>query len=177
MDHPHVARVLDVGSTEDGRPWFAIELVPGVSLTAYCDQHRLTTRQRLELGLDACQAVQHAHLKGVVHRDLKPSNILVAEREGVPDVKVIDFGIAKAVGSSLPDSEVETQAGYVVGTPAYMSPEHAEGSPAPRTAASASRRQLMVSTRSRSQPAPASERACLSCSPASSESGGTRSGL
>ena len=98
MDHPHIARVLDGGATDDGQPFFAMELVRGVPITGYCDEHRLDLRGRLELFLPVCQAVQHAHQKGIIHRDIKPSNVLVAVYDGRPVAKVIDFGVAKALG-------------------------------------------------------------------------------
>ena len=101
MDHPNIARVLDGGTTEGGRPYFVMDLVKGVPITKYCDEHRLTPRQRLELFIPVCQAVQHAHQKGIIHRDLKPSNVLVAPFDGRPVVKVIDFGVAKATGQCL----------------------------------------------------------------------------
>ena len=102
MDHPNIARVLDAGATETGRPFFVMELVDGTPITEYCDAKRLTTRQRLELLIPVCQAVQHAHQKGVIHRDLKPSNVLVAEVDGKAVPKVIDFGIAKAIDQGAP---------------------------------------------------------------------------
>jgi eukaryotic-like serine/threonine-protein kinase len=126
MDHPHIARVLDSGVTPDGRPFFVMELVHGVPLTQYADTHRLTTDERLRLFIDVCRAVQHAHQKGVIHRDLKPSNVLVAMGDGVPTVKVIDFGIAKAIGMSLTELTLVTHVGQMIGTPEYMSPEQAE---------------------------------------------------
>jgi len=126
MDHPNIARVLDAGATDNGRPYFVMELVKGSPITDYCDQQRLTTRQRLELFLSVCQAVQHAHAKGIIHRDLKPSNILVAPHDGVPVVKVIDFGIAKAIGQQLTDKTIYTRVAQMIGTPLYMSPEQAE---------------------------------------------------
>jgi serine/threonine protein kinase len=126
MDHPHIAHVLDAGATEDGRPYFVMELVKGVPLTTYCDDHRLTPRQRLELFVPVCQAVQHAHQKGIIHRDLKPSNVLVALYDGRPVPKVIDFGVAKAAGSRLTERTLFTEFGAVVGTLEYMSPEQAE---------------------------------------------------
>jgi len=126
MDHPHIARVLDAGATETGRPYFVMELVRGVPITEYCDQHRLALRERLELFATVCQAVQHAHGKGIIHRDLKPSNILIAPHDGRPVVKVIDFGIAKAIGQQLTDKTVYTRFMQMVGTPLYMSPEQAE---------------------------------------------------
>jgi tetratricopeptide (TPR) repeat protein len=126
MDHPNIAKVLDGGATADGRPYFAMELVKGVPITKYCDDHRLPPRQRLELFLAVCQAVQHAHQKGVIHRDIKPSNVLVAPYDGRPVPKVIDFGIAKATGQPLTERTLFTGLGAVVGTPEYMSPEQAE---------------------------------------------------
>jgi eukaryotic-like serine/threonine-protein kinase len=126
MDHPNIAKVLDAGVTASGRPYFVMELVHGVPLTRYSDTHRLTTGERLRLFLEVCGAVQHAHHKGVIHRDLKPSNVLVAAGESGPVVKVIDFGIAKAVGLGLTERTLVTQAGQMIGTPEYMSPEQAE---------------------------------------------------
>jgi WD40 repeat protein/serine/threonine protein kinase len=125
MDHPNIARVFDGGETAGGRPYFVMELVKGVPITQFCDDNRLATRQRLELFVSVCQAVQHAHQKGVIHRDLKPSNVLVTSHDGTPVAKVIDFGIAKAVGQSLTDKTVYTQFSQLVGTPLYMSPEQA----------------------------------------------------
>src|SRR4029079_7458352 len=129
MEHPNIARVLDAGATDSGRPYFVMELVRGVPITAYCDDNRLTPRQRLELFLPVCQAVQHAHQKGVIHRDLKPSNVLVAVHDGKPVPKVIDFGVAKAAGQSLTDKTLVTGFGNIVGTLEYMSPEQAEVNP------------------------------------------------
>jgi serine/threonine protein kinase len=126
LDHPNIARVFDAGTTDTGRPYFVMELVKGVPLTRYCDEHRLTPRARLELFLPVCQAVQHAHQKGIIHRDLKPSNVLVALYDGKPVPKVIDFGIAKAAGPQLTDKTLVTGFGNVVGTLEYMSPEQAE---------------------------------------------------
>jgi serine/threonine protein kinase/tetratricopeptide (TPR) repeat protein len=126
MDHPNIARVLDGGSTSGGRPYFVMDLVKGVPITRYCDEHRLTPRQRLELFIPVCQAVQHAHQKGIIHRDLKPSNVLVAPYDGRAVVKVIDFGVAKAAGQPLTDRTLVTGFGAVVGTLEYMSPEQAE---------------------------------------------------
>ncbi len=126
MDHPNIAKVFDAGTTETGRPYFVMELVKGVPFVEFCDGQRLTTRERLDLFLAVCQAVQHAHGKGVIHRDLKPSNILVAPHDGVPVVKVIDFGIAKAVGQRLTDKTIYTRFAQMIGTPLYMSPEQAE---------------------------------------------------
>jgi serine/threonine protein kinase/tetratricopeptide (TPR) repeat protein len=126
MDHPNIARVLDGGTTSTGRPYFVMDLVKGVPVTKYCDDHRLTPRQRLELFIPVCQAVQHAHQKGVIHRDIKPSNVLVAQYDGRPVPKVIDFGVAKAAGQALTDRTLVTGFGAVVGTLEYMSPEQAE---------------------------------------------------
>jgi serine/threonine protein kinase len=124
MDHPNIAHVFDGGATESGRPYFVMELVTGISITKYCDQEHLTPRERLGLFVSVCQAVQHAHQKGIIHRDLKPTNILVAMLDGKPTVKVIDFGIAKAIGEKLTDETLST-VGQVLGTPLYMSPEQA----------------------------------------------------
>jgi tetratricopeptide (TPR) repeat protein/serine/threonine protein kinase len=126
MDHPNIARVHDAGTTAAGRPYFVMELVKGVPITRYCDEHRLTPRQRLELLVPICQAVQHAHQKGIIHRDLKPSNVLVAEYDDRPVAKVIDFGIAKATGARLTERTMFTEFGQVVGTLEYMSPEQAK---------------------------------------------------
>jgi serine/threonine protein kinase len=126
MDHPNIAKVLDAGTTESGRPYFVMELVKGIPIIEYCDQQQLTPRDRLELFLSVCQAVQHAHQKGIIHRDLKPSNILVAPHDGVPVVKVIDFGVAKAIGQQLTEKTIYTRFTQMIGTPLYMSPEQAE---------------------------------------------------
>ncbi len=126
MNHPNVARVFDAGATESGRPYFAMEHVPGVSITEYCDREQLTTRQRLGLFQQVCHAVQHAHQKGIIHRDIKPSNILVSVQDGRPIPKVIDFGVAKAINQRLTEKTVYTGLGQLVGTPEYMSPEQAE---------------------------------------------------
>ncbi len=126
MDHQCVAHVLDGGSTESGRPYFVMELVDGTPITEYCDECRYTTRQRLELFIQVCDAVQHAHQKGVIHRDIKPSNILVTHYDAAIVPKVIDFGIAKAVHQPLTDASVYTQVSQMIGTPLYMSPEQAE---------------------------------------------------
>jgi serine/threonine protein kinase len=126
MDHPHIAKVLDAGTTDSGRPYFVMELVKGVPITKYADEHRLTPRQRLELFLPVCEAVQHAHQKGIIHRDLKPSNVLVALYDDRPVPKVIDFGVAKATGARLTERTLFTEFGAVVGTLEYMSPEQAE---------------------------------------------------
>jgi len=126
MDHPNIARVLDAGTTASGRPYFVMELVKGVPITKYCDEHHLTPRQRLELFVPVCQAVQHAHQKGIIHRDLKPSNVMVCLYDGKPVPKVIDFGVAKAAGPRLTEKTLFTEIGQVVGTLEYMSPEQAE---------------------------------------------------
>ena len=125
MDHPHIARVLDGGLTSAGQPFFVMELVNGLPLTQFCDEARLTLRERLDLFVPICQAVQHAHQKGIVHRDLKPANILVTMLDGQPVPKVIDFGVAKAIGGKLIDQSLSTQFGLIVGTLEYMSPEQA----------------------------------------------------
>ena len=128
MSHPNVARVFEAGVTEQGRPYFAMEYVPGIPLTDYCDQNRLTTRERLDLFISVCQAVGHAHQKGIIHRDLKPGNILVSMFDGKPIPKVIDFGIAKAANQALTQKTLFTQTGALIGTPEYMSPEQAQTS-------------------------------------------------
>src|SRR5665213_181049 len=125
MDHPNIARVFDAGATDTGRPYFVMELVKGIPITDYCDQVNLDMRQRLNLFMDVCRAVQHAHQKGVIHRDLKPSNIMVTLHDGKPIVKVIDFGIAKATEQKLTEKTLFTNYGQMIGTPAYMSPEQA----------------------------------------------------
>jgi WD40 repeat protein/serine/threonine protein kinase len=147
MDHPNIAKVLDAGTIalsggrespelagtqgtyvprSDGRPYFVMELVKGIPITKYCDEHQLTPRERLELFIPVCQAIQHAHQKGIIHRDIKPSNVLVASYDGVPVPKVIDFGVAKAMGQRLTERTLFTGFGGLVGTPEYMSPEQAE---------------------------------------------------
>jgi serine/threonine protein kinase/WD40 repeat protein len=126
MDHPNIARVFDAGATESGRPYFVMELVKGIPIVEYCDQSQLTARERLELFITVCQAVQHAHAKGIIHRDLKPSNVLVAPHDGIPVVKIIDFGVAKAIGQQLTDKTIYTRFTQMIGTPLYMSPEQAE---------------------------------------------------
>jgi WD40 repeat protein len=125
MDHSNIARVLDGGATETGRPYFVMELVRGVRITDYCDQNNLPTVERLNLFMQVCHAIQHAHQKGVIHRDIKPSNILVSLHDDAPVPKVIDFGIAKAIGQQLTDKTVFTRFEQFIGTPAYMSPEQA----------------------------------------------------
>ena len=126
MDHPNIARVLDAGATDTGRPYFVMELVRGVKLTTFCDEIHLETKERLRLFIQVCHAIQHAHQKGVIHRDIKPSNILVTMLDGVPMPKVIDFGIAKAIEGRLTEQTLFTGYEQVIGTPAYMSPEQAE---------------------------------------------------
>ena len=126
MDHPHVAKVLDAGATETGRPYFVMELVKGLSITKYCDKHELSTKKRLDLFIQVCNAVQHAHQKGIIHRDIKPPNVMVTQRDGTPLVKVIDFGIAKATNQRLTEKTLFTRYAQIIGTPAYMSPEQAE---------------------------------------------------
>ena len=127
MDHPNIAKVLEAGATETGRPFFVMELVRGIPITRYCDENKLPTQQRLGLFIQVCQAIQHAHQKGIIHRDIKPSNILVADYDGVPVPKIIDFGIAKATaGQTLTDKTVFTALEQFIGTPAYMSPEQAK---------------------------------------------------
>jgi eukaryotic-like serine/threonine-protein kinase len=123
MNHPGIAHVFDAGETEQGRPYFAMEFVPGSPITAFCDQERLRVRERLDLFLMVCDAVQHAHQKGVIHRDIKPSNILVARRDGVPQLKIIDFGIVKATSATMDDRLFATREGTTLGTLGYMSPE------------------------------------------------------
>jgi serine/threonine protein kinase len=125
MDHPNIAKVLDAGATETGRPYFVMELVKGVPITSYCDTHNLTPHDRLELFVSVCQAVQHAHQKGIIHRDIKPNNVLVSRHDDKPVVKVIDFGIAKATGGRLTEKTLFTEFRQMIGTPAYMSPEQA----------------------------------------------------
>src|SRR5262245_14843959 len=126
MDHANIARVMDAGATQSGRPFFVMELVRGVPITAYCDQNHLPVRERLELFAAVCHAIQHAHQKGIIHRDVKPSNILVTSQDGQPIVKVIDFGVAKAMGQQLTDKTLFTDFAQMIGTPLYMSPEQAE---------------------------------------------------
>ena len=128
MDHPNIARVLDAGTTDSGRPYFVMELCTGESITRYCDKNNLTVRERLDLFVQVCQAVQHAHQKGLIHRDLKPGNILVSTQDNKPYAKVIDFGIAKATAAKLTEKTLFTAEAQFIGTPQYMSPEQAEGS-------------------------------------------------
>jgi len=126
MDHPAIAKVFDAGSTPEGRPYFVMEYVSGISITRYCDKHKLTVRQRLELFVRVCEGVQHAHQKAILHRDLKPSNILVGEIDGTPAPRIIDFGVAKATAQGLTAGTLFTRVGTIVGTPGYMSPEQAD---------------------------------------------------
>ncbi|HEV8067662.1 MAG TPA: protein kinase [Planctomycetaceae bacterium] len=126
MDHPNIAKVLDAGATDSGRPYFVMELVRGVQVTEYCDKNNLSVQERLELFIPICQAVQHAHQKGIIHRDLKPTNVLVTLHDGTPVPKVIDFGVAKAMNQQLTDKTLFTSFAQMVGTPLYMSPEQAE---------------------------------------------------
>ncbi|MEX0728630.1 MAG: serine/threonine-protein kinase [Planctomycetaceae bacterium] len=126
MDHPHIAKVLDAGTTDTGRPYFVMELIRGIPITDYCDQRQFTPRERLELFIKVCQGVQHAHQKGIIHRDLKPSNILVTQHDDVPVPKVIDFGVAKATEQRLTEQTIYTRFAQVLGSPLYMSPEQAE---------------------------------------------------
>jgi WD40 repeat protein/serine/threonine protein kinase len=126
MDHPNIAKVLDAGATDSGRPYFVMELVRGVPITEYCDKNHLSARERLELFMQVCQAIQHAHQKGIIHRDIKPSNVLVTLHDGKPVPMVIDFGIAKATNQKLTEKTLFTNFASMIGTPAYMSPEQAE---------------------------------------------------
>jgi eukaryotic-like serine/threonine-protein kinase len=126
MDHPNIARVLDAGTTDSGRPYFVMELIHGVAITEFCDQNHLAPRERLDLFVSVCQAVQHAHQKGIIHRDIKPSNVLVTLQDGKPVPKVIDFGVAKALHQPLTDKTIYTRFAQMVGTPLYMSPEQAQ---------------------------------------------------
>ena len=126
MDHVNIARVLDGGTTENGRPYFVMELVHGVPITKYCDDNHLTPRERLELFGPVCQAIQHAHQKGIIHRDIKPSNVMITLYDGKPVPKVIDFGVAKATEQKLTERTLFTQYGTMIGTLEYMSPEQAE---------------------------------------------------
>jgi serine/threonine protein kinase len=126
MDHPNIARVIDAGATETGRPYFIMELVKGISITEYCDRNKLSTRERLDLFISVCNAVEHAHQKGVIHRDLKPSNVMVTLQDGTPLPKVIDFGISKATNQRLTEKTLFTRYSQLIGTPEYMSPEQAE---------------------------------------------------
>jgi eukaryotic-like serine/threonine-protein kinase len=126
MDHPGIAKVFDAGSTPQGMPFFVMEFVAGVPITDYCDKHRLTTQDRLELFIQVCDSVQHAHQKAIIHRDLKPSNILVTQVDGRAAPKIIDFGVAKATAQRLTPETMFTRVGALIGTPEYMSPEQAD---------------------------------------------------
>ena len=126
MDHSNIAKIYDADMTETGRPYFVMELVRGIKITDYCDQNQLPTKERLDLFVKVCQAIQHAHQKGIIHRDIQPSTLLVTLHDGVPVPKVIDFGIAKATQQELTDKTVFTQFQQFIGTPAYLSPEQAE---------------------------------------------------
>jgi serine/threonine protein kinase len=126
MNHPNIAKVFDAGASDTGRPYFVMELVQGVSITDYCDKNKLDTRQRLELLVQVCHAVQHAHQKGIIHRDIKPSNVLVTIHDDKPVPKIIDFGVAKATNQRLMEKTVFTRYAHFIGTPAYMSPEQAQ---------------------------------------------------
>ena len=126
MDHPAIAKVFDAGSTPEGRPYFVMEYVAGVPITSYCDKHKLTVRQRMELFIHVCEGVQHAHQKAIIHRDLKPSNILVTEVDGKPTPRIIDFGVAKALSQKLTTNTIYTRLGMLVGTLGYISPEQAD---------------------------------------------------
>jgi eukaryotic-like serine/threonine-protein kinase len=126
MDHPNIAKVLDAGATDSGRPYFVMELVRGVPITEYCDKNKLSTKERLDLFIPVCQAIQHAHQKGIIHRDIKPSNVMVTLHDGKPVPRVIDFGIAKATNQRLTEKTLFTNYAQMIGTPAYMSPEQAE---------------------------------------------------
>jgi serine/threonine protein kinase len=126
VSHPGLAKVLDAGTAEDGRPWFAMEWVQGVPITEHCDRERFTVRQRLELLVEVCGAVQHAHAAGVIHRDIKPSNILVTEEEGSPRPKILDLGVARALDQRLTAEALYTARGLLSGTPCYVAPEHTE---------------------------------------------------
>ena len=126
MEHENIAKVLDAGATDCGRPYFVMELVYGVPITEFCDRNELPPRERLELFVQVCRAVQHAHTKGIIHRDIKPTNVLVTLHEGVPVPKVIDFGVAKATSQQLTDKTLFTNFAQMIGTPLYMSPEQAE---------------------------------------------------
>lgn len=126
MDHPCITRILDAGATDSGRPYFVMELVRGTSITKYCDEHRLSVRQRLQIFVQVCNALEHAHQKGIIHRDIKPNNIMVTNHDGQPIPKIIDFGIAKAINDPLTEKTMFTNYGEMVGTPLYMSPEQSE---------------------------------------------------
>jgi len=126
MDHPSIAKVFDAGATEKGRPFFVMECVKGVPITEYCDTNRLINRQRLDLFIQVCEGIQHAHQKGIIHRDIKASNVLVTIQDDRPVPKIIDFGVAKAISQRLTERTMFTELGQLIGTPEYMSPEQAE---------------------------------------------------
>ena len=126
MEHPNIAKVFEAGATPEGRPYFVMEYVHGFPITDYCDRHRLTIKERLGLFMQVCEGVQHAHQKAIIHRDLKPSNVLVEEVDDKPVPKIIDFGLAKAMGQQLTEMTLFTEAGAMLGTPDYMSPEQAD---------------------------------------------------
>jgi serine/threonine protein kinase len=126
MDHAHIAKVFDAGTTDTGRPYFVMELIRGMPITQFCRKKKLDLREQLKLFVDVCRAVQHAHQKGIIHRDLKPANIMITLHDGQPLVKVIDFGAAKALSQKLTEHTVYTRQAQMIGTPAYMSPEQAE---------------------------------------------------
>ena len=126
LDHPNIAHVYDAGTTDSGRPYFAMEYVKGIPITEYCDRYKLGTPERLKLFIPLCQAIQHAHHKGIIHRDIKPSNVLVILHDEKPIPKIIDFGVAKAVDQRLTERTLFTEQGQLIGTPEYMSPEQAE---------------------------------------------------
>jgi serine/threonine protein kinase len=126
MNHPNIAKVFDAGATETGRPYFVMEYVKGVPITEYCDTHRLNNRQRLDLFIQVCEGIQHAHQKGIIHRDIKASNVLVTIQDDRPVPKIIDFGVAKAISQRLTEKTMFTEMGQLIGTPEYMSPEQAE---------------------------------------------------
>src|SRR5581483_7362836 len=126
MDHPSIAKVFDAGATPQGRPYFVMEYVAGLPITEYCDRHKLTVRERLELFIRVCEGVQHAHQKAIIHRDLKPSNILITELDGKAAPRIIDFGVAKATSQRLSMETMLTRLGSMIGTPGYMSPEQAD---------------------------------------------------
>ncbi|MFC2158959.1 serine/threonine protein kinase, partial [Acidobacteriota bacterium] len=127
MNHENIARVFDAGVTDSGQPYFVMEYVEGIQIKDFCDREKLTIRDRLGLFISVCEGIQHAHQKGIIHRDLKPSNVIVSKQEANPVPKIIDFGIAKAMGDDLIEDSIKTQMGFIIGTPAYMSPEQMEG--------------------------------------------------
>jgi non-specific serine/threonine protein kinase/serine/threonine-protein kinase len=126
LDHPNIAHVFDAGTTKGGQPYFVMEFVTGVSITEHCDKQKLSIEERLDLFIQVCEAVQYAHQKGIIHRDIKPSNILVSLEEGKAIPKIIDFGVAKAIGQPLTERTLFTEQGQLLGTPEYMSPEQAD---------------------------------------------------